>query len=174
MAASATASRVVPASTITMPDTPSGSVTSPSTRWAGVMASWPELRADSWAATTTLRARGVKRLKPASPSDGLSAPGRGTNRFCTACLVTPMLEPIWVHDAPERRAWSTKWPTRWSPTSPRCSAVSIAVVSCSSGSVCTVLIVSMSSSSRTVGGMEGVASAMRQPYVDGGRSSTTH
>ncbi len=31
-----------------------------------------------------------------------------------------------VHDAPDRRAWSTKWPMRWSATSSRCSAASTA------------------------------------------------
>ena len=35
---------------------------------------------------------------------------RGTNRCWAACLLTPMLVPIWLQDAPERRAWSTKWP----------------------------------------------------------------
>ncbi len=45
-----------------------------------------------------------------------------TNRFCTACLVTPMLRPISDQDAPERRAWSTKCPISWSATSPRWSA----------------------------------------------------
>ena len=39
-----------------------------------------------------------------------------------ACLVTPMLSPISVQDAPERRAWSTKCPIRWSATSLKCSA----------------------------------------------------
>ena len=29
-------------------------------------------------------------------------------RFCAACLVTPMLLPMSVQEAPERRAWSTK------------------------------------------------------------------
>jgi hypothetical protein len=70
-----------------------------------------------WAAITTLRARGVYRLKPWS---GLrSADSLGTNRFCAACRVTPMLLPMSVQEAPERRAWSTKWPIRWSATSPR-------------------------------------------------------
>ena len=36
----------------------------------------------------------------------------GTNRFWAACLVTPMHLPMSVHEAPERRAWSTKWPIR--------------------------------------------------------------
>jgi hypothetical protein len=44
----------------------------------------------------------------------------GTNRFWAACFVTPMLAPISVQDAPDRRAWSTKCPIRWSATSPRC------------------------------------------------------
>ena len=34
----------------------------------------------------------------------------GTKRFWAACLVTPMLRPMSVHEAPDRRAWSTKWP----------------------------------------------------------------
>ena len=53
----------------------------------------------------------------------------GTNRFCAACLVTPMHLPISVHDAPDLRAWSTKWPIRWSAISPRVSAASTASVS---------------------------------------------
>ena len=46
---------------------------------------------------TTL-ARLVKRSIEASPT---------TKRFCTACFVTPMLAPIAVQEAPDRRAWST-------------------------------------------------------------------
>ncbi|ELP62079.1 hypothetical protein STRTUCAR8_02981, partial [Streptomyces turgidiscabies Car8] len=67
--------------------------------------------------TTTFLARGVKRLKPwlGSRSDSPF----GTNRFCAACRVTPMLLPMSVQEAPERRAWSTKCPIRWSATSPR-------------------------------------------------------
>ncbi|AMC74125.1 Uncharacterised protein [Mycobacterium tuberculosis] len=56
-----------------------------------------------WAATTALRARGVKRLKPWFESS-VVASARGTNRFCAACLVTPMLLPISDQEAPERRA----------------------------------------------------------------------
>ncbi len=63
----------------------------------------------------------------------------GTKRFWAACLVTPMLLPMSVHEAPERRAWSTKWPMRWSATSPRWSAASTASVSCSRASVWTDL-----------------------------------
>ena len=47
----------------------------------------------------------------------------GTKRFCAACLVTPMDWPISVQDAPVLRAWSTKWPIRWSASSPRCSEI---------------------------------------------------
>ena len=32
----------------------------------------------------------------------------GTNRFCAACLETPMAPPIWLQDRPDLRAWSTK------------------------------------------------------------------
>ena len=35
-----------------------------------------------------------------------------TKRCWAACLLTPMLRPISDQDAPERRAWSTKWPMR--------------------------------------------------------------
>ena len=56
-----------------------------------------------WAATTALRARGVKRPKPWSGSS-VVASARGTNRFWAACLVTPMLLPMSVQDAPDRRA----------------------------------------------------------------------
>ena len=62
----------------------------------------------------------VKRPKPCSGSRVVGS-ARGTNRFWAACLVTPMLLPMWVQDAPERRAWSTKCPIKWSATSPRCS-----------------------------------------------------
>ena len=115
----------------------------------GRISALPAARASFCAPTTTLRARGVNRLKPwlGSRSDG--SPGSlGTKRFCAACLVTPMLRPISVHDAPERRAWSTKWPIRWSATSPRWSAAITALDSWSSASGCTFLIVSMRSSRR--------------------------
>ena len=56
----------------------------------------------------------------------------GTKRCCAACLDTPMRAPIWLHDAPDPRAWSTKWPMRASDcsssradtatASPRCSS----------------------------------------------------
>lgn len=74
--------------------------------------------AASWAAITTLRARSVYRLKPPWLGSS-SADSFGTNRFCAVCRVTPMLRPMSVQDAPERRARSTKWPIRWSATSPR-------------------------------------------------------
>ena len=109
-------------------------------------------RASSWAFTTTLRARGVKRLKPSSGS--ISPDPLGTNRFWAACFVTPMRLPMSVHDAPERRAWSTKWPMRWSATSSRCSAASTASWSCSRASEWTEVMALMRSSRRTfVGGM---------------------
>ena len=53
----------------------------------------PAARASFCDDTTTLRARGVKRVKSCAGSFG-------TNRFCTACLLTPMLRPMSVHDAP--------------------------------------------------------------------------
>jgi len=37
------------------------------------------------------------------------------NRFRAACPVTPMLLPIPAQDAPERRAWPTKWPITGPP-----------------------------------------------------------
>ncbi len=83
------------------------------------MLALPAPRASVWAATTARRARGVNREKPPLDSSCELSVSRGTNRFCTACLVTPMLRPISVHEAPDRRAWSTKWPMRWSATSPR-------------------------------------------------------
>ena len=43
----------------------------------------------------------------------------GRNRLRAACLVTPIARPMSVHEAPDRRAWSTKCPMRWSATSPR-------------------------------------------------------
>ncbi|CAM5527806.1 hypothetical protein SFUMM280S_02999 [Streptomyces fumanus] len=46
------------------------------------------------AAITTLRARGVKRLKPCSASR--SVVSLGTKRFWAACRVTPILLPISV------------------------------------------------------------------------------
>ena len=67
------------------------------------MEMWP-LRAAAasfCAFTTTVRARSVYWLKPAL---GSRAAGLAENRFCTACLVTPMLRPISVQDAPEWRA----------------------------------------------------------------------
>lgn len=94
---------------------------------------------------------GVKRPKPwlgsipASPS--LSA--LGTKRFWAAWRVTPMLRPMSVQEAPERRAWSTKWPMRWSATSPRDSATTTAPLSCSRVSVWTFLMASIRSSRRT-------------------------
>ena len=60
-------------------------------------------RAASCEAATTWRARGVNRVNPCDASRSLS-PAFGTKRFWTACLVTPMLDPIWVHEAPDRRA----------------------------------------------------------------------
>ena len=79
----------------------------------GLISALPASWALFWAPTTTLRARGVNRPKPAFGIEGVGVVGvLGTNRFCAACLVTPMHLPISVHDAPERRAWSTKWPMR--------------------------------------------------------------
>ena len=74
----------------------------------------------------------------------------GTNRFWTACLVTPMLRPMSVHDAPARRARSTKWPTRWSPVSSRASATIAAPATRSSGSAWACSTPEMRSSSRGV------------------------
>jgi hypothetical protein len=65
--------------------------------------SLPAAAASFCAVTTALRAASVKR-----PKSSWAAGSLATNRFCAACLVTPMLRPISVHDAPERRAWSTK------------------------------------------------------------------
>ena len=62
----------------------------------------PPAAASRPAAVITLAARGVNRDK-----SGLSG-AAPTKRFCAACLETPIAEPIWLHDAPERRAWSTK------------------------------------------------------------------
>lgn len=103
---------------------------------------------------------GVKRLKP---SLGSRSPlPLGTNRFWAACLVTPSPVPISVQEAPERRAWSTKWPMRWSATSPRCSATTTAPESRSRGSVWLLLMASMRSSRRAdCGGL--LNSDMRQP-----------
>ena len=56
-----------------------------------------------WAATTALRARGVKRSKPPFGSSVVVS-ARNTKRFWAACLVTPMLLPISVQEAPDRRA----------------------------------------------------------------------
>ena len=80
---------------------PSGSASSPRTRCSGRISALPAVRASFWADTTALRARGVNRRKSCGGS-------LGTNRFWTACLVTPMLRPMSVHDAPARRARSTK------------------------------------------------------------------
>src|SRR5690348_10470807 len=86
----------------------SGSASRPRTRCSGRPSALRAATASLWAAITTFRARGVNRLKswlaPASP------PSLGTNRFCAACRVTPMLLPMSVQEAPERRAWSTEWP----------------------------------------------------------------
>src|ERR1700756_1870330 len=51
--------------------------------------------------------------------------------------------------APDRRAWSKKWPMRWSESSPRRSATSTASDSCSRTSVWAFLIASIKSSRRT-------------------------
>ena len=130
---------------------PSGSVSRPSMRCAGATSALPAARASLWAATTTLRARAVNRPKPCAGRASRLALALGTNRFCAACLVTPMLRPMSVHDAPERRAWSTKCPIRWSATSPRCSAASTASDSCSRRRSWTFLMASIRSSSR-IGG----------------------
>ena len=84
----------------------------------------------SWrAAMTACLARSVNRENltgsggKAPESRSPQSEALGTNRFCAACLVTPMDWPISVHDAPVLRAWSTKWPIRWSASSPRCSEI---------------------------------------------------
>ena len=115
-----TVSSGTPCATIAFAASASGSLSSPSTRCSGRISSLPAARASFCAAITTFLARSVNRLNPwlGSRSDG--SPGSfGTKRFWAACLVTPMLLPMSVQDAPERRAWSTKWPIRWSATSPR-------------------------------------------------------
>ena len=71
-------------------------------RCSGRISTLPAALASFCDDTTTLRARGVKRVK------SWGAGSFGTNRFCTACLLTPMLRPMSVHEAPARRARSTK------------------------------------------------------------------
>ena len=86
----------------------------------GPISACPAERASSCDAITTLRARGVNRPKPAfGSSAAVSVEPFATKRFWAACLVTPMLRPMSVQEAPERRAWSTKCPIRWSAISPR-------------------------------------------------------
>ncbi len=128
----------------------------------GVISALPTAVASFWEAMTTLRARGVKRLNPAFGSLFSASGSLGTNRFCAACRVTPMLRPMSVQEAPERRAWSTKWPMRWSATSPRWSAAMTAPESCSRASGWTFLMASMSSSRRT-GTVGTTGFVMRQP-----------
>ena len=86
---------------------PSGSAISPAARWSVPITAASAARARSSAAASTLRARVVNREKSPKPAVSLTGP-RGTKRCWAACLVTPMLAPIWLQDAPERRAWSTK------------------------------------------------------------------
>ena len=83
--------------------------------------SLPAALASSCAADDDVPARGGEAGEALAGVEAGGSP-LATNRFWAACLVTPMLRPISVHEAPERRAWSTKWPIRWSATSPRCSA----------------------------------------------------
>ena len=157
VAACRTASSDTPSATITCAASPSGSLSSPSTRCSGPISALLALRASSCEAVTTCRARLVKRLNPWLGSRSFASPGSlATKRFCAACLLTPMLRPMSVQDAPERRAWSTKWPIRWSATSPRWSAAMTASESWSSASVWTFLMASIKSSSRT-------GFVMRQP-----------
>ena len=88
---------------------PSGWDRSAAARWSLPITATSAARARSSAAASTSRARWVNREKSPKPASILTGP-RGTNRCCAACLLTPMLAPIWLQDAPERRAWSTKWP----------------------------------------------------------------
>ena len=96
-----------------------GLLRSPSTRCSGRISSLPAARASFCAAITTFLAGTVNRPNPWLGSRSDVSPPFGTKRFCAACLLTPMLLPMSVQDAPERLAWSTKWPIRWSATSPR-------------------------------------------------------
>ena len=138
---------------------PRGPASRPSSRWPGCDLRRTGGPGQSWAPATAARARSVNRDQ--LPSSGTSAELRGTNRFCAACLVTPMLRPISVQDAPARRAWSTKCPTRWSALSVSCSATSTASERWVSGSPsgCAARTAAMRSSRRT--GEAG--SVMRQP-----------
>lgn len=114
----------------------SGSLSSPSTRCPVLTSLLRAAWASFCAAITTFLARSVKRLNPWLGSRSDSSPGSlATNRFCAACRVTPMLLPMSDQEAPERRAWSTKCPIRWSATSPRWSAAMTASESWSSVSV---------------------------------------
>ena len=134
-------SGVTPRAASTCIATPSRLASSPSTRCASPISALPAARASFCAATTMLRARGVNRVKSCAGSFA-------TNRFWTACLVTPMLRPMSVHDAPARRARSTKWPTRWSAVSPRASPTMTAPATRSSGSACACSTPAMRSSRR--------------------------
>ncbi|CPZ64006.1 Uncharacterised protein [Mycobacteroides abscessus subsp. abscessus] len=78
----------------------------------------PSANAKPAAPTTDRLARSVKRENIRTD---------GTKRFCAACLDTPMLEPISLQEAPERRAWSTKCPinaSAWSDNRPASSMAS--------------------------------------------------
>ena len=86
---------------------PSGSASNPTATCSVPIAPAFAASASSSAAASTLRARRVNREKSPRPAVPLTGP-RGTKRCWAACLVTPMLAPIWLQDAPERRAWSTK------------------------------------------------------------------
>ncbi len=141
----------------------SGWLSSPSARCSGPISSLPAATASFCEAITTLRASTVNRLKPWPGSrSGVSPEALGTKRFCAACLLTPMLRPMSVQEAPERRAWSTKWPIRWSATSPRWSAAMTASESWSRASVWTFLMASIRSSRRT-GFVMRTGFTMRQP-----------
>ena len=92
----------------------------------------------------------VEAAEPLARVERAGLRARLTNRFWAACLLTPMLRPISAHEAPERRAWSTKCPMRESATSPRCSANRMAPDSWSSGAACGAAIALIRSSRRTV------------------------
>ena len=86
---------------MTLAARPSGSDSRAAARCAAQAGSVPAIRP---AAASTLRARWVNRENTCCPSGTRPPPSRATNRFWTACLDTPMLAPIWLHDAPIRRA----------------------------------------------------------------------
>ena len=122
----------------------------PRTRCPGAISALPAARASSCERDHHVAGpRGERGEALAGVQRGRRVGPWATNRFWAACLVTPMLRPISVQEAPERRAWSTKWPIRWSATSPRWSAASTASVSWSRASRVGFLMASMRSSRRT-------------------------